>query len=161
MNKWRYYFNELTKSISKGLAGYLKAIAKLALLGLVILSVGLWYFNIDWWFLKALTIAIIDLVPIVGSGLIMVPWALVHFFLGHTTLAIQLGLLYVVLVIVRQIAEPIITGREIGVRAVYTLLSTVVCGIIFGPLGAVFGAVVAIILKSVFEVISIKDRIDS
>lgn len=160
MNKWRYYFNELTKSISKGLAGYLKAMVKLSFLGLIILSVGLWYFKVDWWFLKALSIAAVDLIPILGSGLVMVPWALIHFFLGHTTLAVQIGILYIILVIVRQIAEPIITGREIGVRAIYTLLSTIACGIIFGPLGAIFGAVVAIVLKSVFEVVTFKERID-
>lgn len=158
MDKFRYYLQELSKSVSTGIVGYLKAVLKIALLIFLLLSVGLWFLHIDWWFLKAFFIAIVDVIPFVGSGIIMIPWALVHLLLGNTTLALNLGILYIVLVVVRQIAEPMITGKAIGVRPIYTFLASVVCILLFGPIGAVLGALVAVILKSVFEVRRYQER---
>lgn len=157
MDKIKYYLNEITRSVSRGLWGYLVAAVKLALLGFVLLAIGLWVIGVDLWFLKALGIAVVDIIPVLGSGIIMIPWALIHFFMGNTTLAWQIGLLYIVLVVVRQIAEPIITGKAIGVRPLYTFLATVVCIVIFGPIGAVLGAVVAVVLKSIFSIRSFQE----
>lgn len=158
MNKFSYYLNEISKSVSTGIIGYLKATLKLALLGFVILSIGLWTFHVNWWFIIAFLIAVIDIIPVVGSGIVMIPWALVQLLLGNTTLAWQLGILYIILVVVRQIAEPIFTGKAIGIHPIYTFLSSIVCIIIFGPIGAVLGAVVAIVLKSIFEVRRYQER---
>lgn len=158
MNKFSYYLNEISKSVSTGIMGYLKATLKLALLGFVILSVGLWSFHVSWWFIIAFLIAVIDIIPVVGSGIVMIPWALVQLLLGNTTLAWQLGILYIILVVVRQIAEPIFTGKAIGIHPLYTFLASIVCIIIFGPIGAVLGAIVAIVLKSIFEVRRYQER---
>ncbi|MDE1548335.1 AI-2E family transporter [Jeotgalibaca caeni] len=152
MEKFTYYLKQMIQSVSRGLWGYLVAALKLALLGFGILAAGLWIIGVDYWFLKAIGIAIVDIIPVLGSGIVMIPWALVHFFQGNTTLAWQIGLLFIVLVVVRQVAEPVLTGRAIGVRPIYTFLATIVCIMIFGPLGAVLGAVVAVVLKSIFSI---------
>ncbi|MGP6139547.1 AI-2E family transporter [Jeotgalibaca sp. A127] len=158
MNKFTYYLQEISKSVSTGIIGYLKATLKLALLGFLILSIGLWFFRVDFWFIKALLIAVVDIIPVVGSGIVMIPWALIHFFMGNTTLAWQIGILYIILAVVRQIAEPVLTGRAIGVHPIYTFLASIVCIMIFGPLGAVLGAIVAVVFKSVFEVRRYQER---
>lgn len=152
MNKFIYYLREIFISVSHGLIAYLKAAIKIAALSFIILAIGLRLIGVEYWILKALGIAIVDMIPVLGSGIVMVPWAVVHFFLGNTTWAWQLGLLYVVLIVFRQFAEPIITGKSIGVRPLYTFLSTIICVIVFGPIGAVLGAVVAIVIKSVMDV---------
>lgn len=152
MDKFRYYVRELIQSISKGLLAYLKATIQLALLSFIILSIGLLLIGVDIWFLKALAIAFVDIIPVLGSGMVMIPWALIHLALGNGTFAWKIGLLYIVVVGVRQIAEPIITGKSIGVRPIYTFLATIVCILIFGPLGAVLGAVITIVVKAVLEV---------
>ena len=152
MNKFRYYFQEVTQSVTKGLIAYVKATIKLAFLSFIILSIGLFTIGIDFWFLKALGIAIVDIFPVLGSGMVMIPWAVIHLLMGNTAVAWKIGLLYIVMVVVRQIAEPIITGKSIGVRPLYTFLVTVASILIFGPLGAVLGAVITIVLKAVLEV---------
>lgn len=158
MNKFRYYFREITQSVTKGMFAYLKATLKLATLSFIILSIGLFVIGVDFWFLKALGIAIVDVFPILGSGMIMIPWAVIHLLLGNTTIAWKIGLLYIVMVVVRQVAEPIITGKSIGVRPIYTFLATVISILIFGPIGAVLGAVITIVLKSVLEVKSFQSN---
>ena len=150
-----YYIKEIINATGKGLKGYIISAIKLATISFVLLCLGFVYFGIDFWFLKALGIAVFDLIPILGSGMVMVPWAVIHLLLGNTTLAWQIGLLYIILVVVRQIAEPFITGKELGIRRLYTFLATVVCILLFGPIGAVLGAVVAVVIKAVLEVSSV------
>lgn len=146
----------LDKSI-KGIKGYFKAELKLATLTFVLLCIGFYIIGIDYWGIKALGIAIVDIIPIVGSGIIMIPWALIHFLMGNTTIAWQIGLVYIVITVIRQIAEPFVTGREIGVRPLYTFIVTAVCMLIFGPLGALVGAAAAIVIKAVYEVKMIRE----
>ena len=150
-----YYIKEIINATGKGLKGYIISAIKLATISFVLLCLGFVYFGIDFWFLKALGIAVFDLIPILGSGMVMIPWAVIHLLLGNTTLAWQIGLLYIILVDVRQIAEPFITGKELGIRPLYTFLATVVCILLFGPIGAVLGAVVAVVIKAILEVSSV------
>lgn len=152
MHKHRDLIHQLIEIISKKLLAYLKATFQLAILSFIILSMGLLLMGIDFWFLKAFVIALVDVIPVLGSGIVMVPWALIHLMLGNGTMAWQIGLLYIVVVATRQIAEPIITGKSIGVRPIYTFLATVVSVLIFGPIGAVWGAVIAIVIKAILEV---------
>ncbi|MER2173058.1 MAG: AI-2E family transporter [Carnobacterium sp.] len=147
--------NDLKEILSqsvKGIKGYFKAALKLSALTFILLCIGFIIIGIDHWGLKALGIAIVDMVPILGSGIIMIPWALIYFFMGNTTMAWQLGLLYIVINVIRQVAEPFVTGREIGVRPLYTFISTIACILLFGPFGAILGALVAIVIKAVYEV---------
>lgn len=150
----------IIQAISKGVVGYFKATLKIAGLNFIILAVGLMIIGVDFWFLKALGIAIVDTLPVLGSGIVMLPWAVIHFLIGNTTLAWQIGLLYIVILVVRQIAEPIITGKSIGVRPLYTFISTIICMLIFGPLGAILGAVIAIVIKSVIDVKMIRKQVE-
>jgi len=155
-----YYIQEIINATGKGIKGYLKAGIKLSLISFLILCVGFLFFEIDVWFLKALGIAVLDLIPVLGSGMVMIPWAIIHLLLGNTTLAWQIGLLYIILVIVRQIAEPFITGKEIGIRPLYTFAATVICILLFGPIGAVLGAVVAVVIKAIFDVSGVNKKKD-
>lgn len=150
----------IIQAISKGVVGYFKATLKIAGLNFIILAVGLMIIGVDFWFLKALGIAIVDTLPVLGSGIVMLSWAVIHFLIGNTTLAWQIGLLYIVILVVRQIAEPIITGKSIGVRPLYTFISTIICMLIFGPLGAILGAVIAIVIKSVIDVKMIRKQVE-
>ena len=160
MDKISYYIQEIINATGKGIKGYLKAGIKLSGISFLILCAGFLFFGIDFWFLKALGIAILDLIPVLGSGMVMIPWAIIHLLLGNTTLAWQIGLLYIILAIVRQVAEPFITGKEIGIRPLYTFAATVICILLFGPIGAVLGAVVAVVIKAVFDVSGVNKRKD-
>lgn len=149
--------NEILVKSIKGIKGYFKAELKLAALTFVLLCIGFFIIGIDYWGIKALGIAVVDIIPIVGSGIIMIPWALIHFLIGNTTIAWQLGLVYIIITVIRQIAEPFVTGREIGVSPLYTFISTAVCMLIFGPIGALVGAAAAIVIKAIYEVKMIRE----
>ena len=68
-----YYIKEIINATGKGLKGYIISAIKLATISFVLLCLGFVYFGIDFWFLKALGIAVFDLIPILGSGMVMIP----------------------------------------------------------------------------------------
>lgn len=160
MNKWNYYLKEFVYAAGQGIKGFMIAQLKLSVLSFIILCVGFVIIGIEWWGIKALGIAIVDVVPILGSGLVMIPWAIIRLLMGDGEMAWKIALLYAILLIVRQFAEPYFTGKQIGVRPLYTFLSTLVCILLFGPIGAVLGAVVAILIKAALSLRDINHAVD-
>lgn len=160
MNKWNYYLKEFVYAAGQGIKGFMIAQLKLSVLSFIILCVGFVIIGIEWWGIKALGIAIVDVVPILGSGLVMIPWAIIRLLMGDGEIAWKIALLYAILLIVRQFAEPYFTGKQIGVRPLYTFLSTLVCILLFGPIGAVLGAVVAILIKAALSLRDINHAVD-
>ena len=89
------------------------------LVGLYILKfVG---FNIQYPLLAALGIGFVDALPILGSGTVMVPWAVISAINGDINLAIALLVLYVIVLVVRQLLEPrIVSGQIRYTSNIYT-----------------------------------------
>ncbi len=71
----------------------------------------------------ALLIAFSDALPILGSGTIMIPWAVICGMKGDINLAIALIVLYVFITIVRQFLEPKVVSGEIGIHPIFTLIA--------------------------------------
>ena len=80
-------------------------------------------------------IALFDIFPIVGAGMILLPWAIITLLQGRILRGVCLGLLYVVVIVVRQIMEPKIVGRHVGLPPIVTLLTMYVGSKLFGAVG--------------------------
>lgn len=85
--------------------------------------------------LLALLIALFDAFPIVGSGMILLPWTLWTILSGSTAKGLGLLVLYLVVVIARQIIEPKLVGKRVGLRPIVTLVCMFVGTKLFGGLG--------------------------
>ena len=70
----------------------------------------------------ALLIAIVDALPILGVGTVLVPWAVICLFSGETGMAISLCVLYGVILVVRNVVEPRIVGGQLGLHPFVALL---------------------------------------
>ncbi len=99
------------------------------------ITVGLLIIGIRKAPLIGLLIAVFDLFPIVGAGLILLPWAIISFIQGRIVRGIGLAVLYLVVVIVRQILEPKVIGRQVGLHPLVTLICMFVGTSLFGALG--------------------------
>lgn len=73
--------------------------------------------------LLAAIIAIIDVLPVLGTGTVLVPWAVVELLLGNTSAGIGLAVLYGIIALVRNFAEPKIIGKQIGINPIFTLIA--------------------------------------
>lgn len=79
-------------------------------------------------------IAIVDILPILGTGTILIPWALASMILGNIPLGIGIAVIYIVVLVVRNIVEPKLIGKQVGLHPIATLLSMLLglnlCGLI-------------------------------
>ncbi|RRD40873.1 sporulation integral membrane protein YtvI [Leptotrichia sp. OH3620_COT-345] len=108
-------------------------------------------FNIPYPLLISIVICLIDALPILGAGAILLPWAGISFLLGDIKLGLALILIYLLVLSVRQIMEPKLISQNIGVHPLVTLISMYSGFKFFGIMGFLIGPVVMIILKNVFS----------
>ena len=99
------------------------------------LSIGLSIIKIDYAILIALCIAIFDILPVLGTGGVMIPWTVISIVLGNFWLALKLFILYVIITIVRNIIEPKIVGGQLGLHPIITLSSMFAGLQVLGGLG--------------------------
>ena len=87
------------------------------------ISVGLTILRVPNAILIALCIAVFDILPVLGTGGIMIPWAIISLIMGKWVLGFGLLILYIVMTVIRNIIEPKIVGHQVGLHPVVTLLS--------------------------------------
>ncbi len=106
-----------TSSILKIIKGY----AVLTLITFFELLLGLFFLKSDHPLILAFLISIVDLLPVFGTGTVLIPWGLIKIFLGDAG-GFFILILYIVITIVRNFAEPKIIGRQIGINPLFTLI---------------------------------------
>ena len=109
------------------------------------LSIGFLLLRVPYAVGLALLVAVIDIMPILGTGLVLIPWAIVAAVLGKFRMAVGVALLYIVMLIVRNVVEPKLVGHQMGLHPVATLLSMFVGLQLFGIFG-LFGFPIALSL---------------
>ena len=107
------------------------------------LSILFHFFGIEHAVLKAGLIAMLDILPILGTGGIMIPWAITSLVLGYTKLGIQLLVIYIIVTVIRNYVEPKIVGTQLGLHPIITLVSMFIGLRLFGFFG-LFGLPVGI-----------------
>lgn len=146
------------KEIAKALGCYLKAQSILILISFVISLIGLYIFNfiglnIQFPLMAALGIGFVDALPIFGSGTVMVPWAIISACNGDFTLGLALLGLWAVMSIIRQLIEPKIVSKQIGIHPIFTLIAMYTGFKFIGILGMLIGPIILIVLKNIFSTI--------
>ena len=107
--------------------------------------------NVGYPLLMALLIAFADALPIVGSGTVLIPWAVISAVEGEINLSIALIVLYAIVTVVRQLLEPKVVSNQIGIHPIFTLIAMYTGYKIMGIIGLLIGPIVVIILKPIFE----------
>lgn len=107
------------------------------------LSILFSVFGIENAVLKAAVIAVMDIMPILGTGGIMIPWAVISLVLGYTKLGIELFVIYGIVTVIRNYVEPKIVGTQLGLHPIITLVAMFVGLRLFGFWG-LFGLPVGI-----------------
>ncbi|MNN38864.1 hypothetical protein D3C81_1528790 [compost metagenome] len=100
----------------------------------------------------ALICAVFDVLPLLGVSTILIPWIVYLFIVGNTSLAIGLLILLAVVLIVRQLLEPKITGNSIGVSSAFLMLAFVIFSMsAFGVAGLILSPILLILLKELIQ----------
>ncbi|WP_353093284.1 AI-2E family transporter [Tissierella praeacuta] len=152
MNDKKDFLKRVIDDTGKGIKGYIKAQITLMFITFIILNIGLALINVPHPILISGGISILDVIPVLGAGIVMIPWSIISFIMGNKDLGLNLAILYVILVILRQFIEPKIVGKEIGVRPLYTFIATILGAMILGPIGIMLGPIIAVIINSIMKI---------
>lgn len=132
--------------LRKALFGFLIAQFILISITACFVIIGLFLLRVDYAVSIGLLIGIVDLMPYLGTGAVFVPWIIVILIKGNYAFAIGLSVLYGVILIARQLAEPKVLSSSIGLNPLVTLIGVFVglklfgvLGLIIGPIGLVLG----------------------
>lgn len=108
--------------------------------------IGLYLIGVEYAFTIGIITGLLDLVPIVGPGLVFVPWLLWCLFTGNYAFALKLGLLYGFLSLTRSSIEPKVVADSLGLHPLATLIALYVGLKAFGALGVLIGPSILLVL---------------
>lgn len=130
---------------SSGLS-YLRACLVILVITFAELLVGFLMLDIPYAFMLAFIIAAVDMLPILGAGTALIPWAIWLWITGDSYTAIGLLLINLTVTIVRRFIEPKIIGSGIGLSPLTTLFAMYLGFKLFGFTGLFFSPLVAVIV---------------
>lgn len=104
------------------LAGYLKAQFKIEIWVYLILAIGLMLLKVRYGYLVAVVIAFLDILPVFGTGTVLIPWVIFELLTGDYIYALGLFIIWGVGQLVRQIIQPKVLGDSMGMAPVPTLI---------------------------------------
>lgn len=111
------------------------------------LSVGFSIMGLEYAILLALLIALLDALPVIGAGLFLLPMLGYGLVVSDMTLAIGSGLIYIMLIIVRQLLEPRLIGRQLGLYPLATMMAMYAGLKVMGFLGMLVGPMMLLLCK--------------
>ncbi|MBP1756090.1 MAG: putative rane protein, partial [Firmicutes bacterium] len=133
------------------LGKFIRAYSAIISITFLELSIGFWILGIPNPFLFGVLIAIIDVMPILGTGAVLLPWAIISLVIGNTKIGIGMLLLYIIITVVRQTIEPRIVGQQIGLHPILTLILMYVGAQLMGVLGLLILPIIATIIVKLNE----------
>lgn len=142
----REKWNIIMGSMKTAIGGYFKAQFKIECWIYLLLLIGLLFLKINYAFLIAFGIAILDLLPFFGTGTVMVPWAIVKFLSGDYQMMLGLLIIWSVGQLVRQIIQPKIVGDSMGVAPIPTLFLLFLGYKVAGVVGMIIAVPIGIII---------------
>lgn len=107
--------------------------------------------RVDYQVVIALFISVVDLLPVLGAGTVLIPWGVVAIVMGNYYLGFGLLITYALVVVIRNIIEPRIIGKQVGLAPLVTLTSMYVGMKLFGLAGLFMLPVIVIILVKLRE----------
>ncbi len=139
------------KRVLSALKKYLKAYLVIFIITFFELLAGFLILRVNYAILLALAVALVDVLPIFGTGTVLIPWAIVSLITKNYYLGFGLLLLYLAITVARQAIEPKIVGKSMGIHPLLTLVAMYLGFKLFGFLGLVLSPMFITILFSKSE----------
>ena len=146
--KWHLFLADVREYGVKTLGRYFKSYALIMFITFCELCLALWLLGVKNFAVIAAVTAVFDIIPVCGSGGVLIPWAVFPLVQGRYAFGIGMLVVYAIITVVRQIIEPKIVGDQIGLPPVVTLMAMFVGVRIIGVLGLFIFPVILVILKS-------------
>ena len=143
-DSWRQQYFPAVKQLRGNLSGWLLAQLKLTGITFLILTTGFFLLRIRHGPLWAALISLVDALPILGTGTVLVPWSLVCFLQGDHIQAVGLLGTYAAAALLRSILEPKLIGKQLGLDPLVTLTAMYAGYQLWGILGMLASPLLAV-----------------
>ncbi len=130
--------------------GMMKGYALLTLITYIILIFGFLLLGISYAPAIAALVAFIDFLPILGTGIVLIPWAIICIFKGELITAIGLAIIYIVATVARNALSPKVLGDQIKLDSLTVLISMYVGYGAFGITGMILAPFIAAVIRDIF-----------
>ncbi|MBO5349825.1 MAG: sporulation integral membrane protein YtvI [Clostridia bacterium] len=153
-------FLEKVKKLFKETCGvalnYIKAESKLSLICFTIVLIGFWIMKlfgiqVDYPTSTAIITGIVDILPLLGAGTVLIPYAIYSFIVGNTAFAIGALIIWGIWTVLKQIIEPKVVSKQMGVHPIFTLIAMYTGYKLIGVFGLMLGPITLLILKNIFK----------
>lgn len=154
--KWFEKIKQVIHEMCSVSIKYIKAEAKLSFICFILVLIGLNIINligikVEYLLTMAILIGFIDLLPLFGAGAVMIPWTCYLILVGNIPLAISIAILWIIWAVIKQLAEPKMVSREMGMHPIFTLIGMYTGFKLIGVLGMILGPIILLILKNIFS----------
>lgn len=148
--RWKETYLPALKKLKSAVLGWLVAQGKLIGITFLILTAGFFILQIRYAPLWAALISLVDALPILGTGMVLVPWSLVCFLQGDSIRAVGLLGIYTTAMLIRQVLEPRFVGKHLGLDPLVTLFAMYAGYRLFGLGGMILSPLVAVTISQLF-----------
>lgn len=143
--------SSVTSSMGSMVAGVIRSYMIVMCITFCELLIGFLILGLDYAPVLAAIIAVVDVLPVLGVGTVLIPWGIICLVIGNMKLGIGMLVLYVIIAIVRNTIEPRIIGNKIGLHPLLTLVLMYVGLKAVGFLGMFLFPLAALVLISIQE----------
>ncbi len=150
-SQWFDKIRSLRNDMLIALAGFLKAQMFLMAVTFFELLIGFQLIGVKYAFFFALVTAIVDILPVLGTGTILIPTSIVYFIMGNIPRGLWFLSLYLVIFIIRQILEPKVLSQSLGLHPLITLMTMYIGLQLMGVAGMLLGPIIAIVMKAFYK----------
>lgn len=148
--------HKVTYKLSEAGIAYLRTQLIIMAIVAVICVVALVILDNDYAFLIGLGIAVLDALPLLGIGLVLIPWTIVSLFQGKLFVAAILFTAFLISQIAREVLEPKLIGNLIGIKPLYTLIAMYVGVKLFSVAGFILGPIGLLIITTIYHAVNEK-----
>lgn len=149
--RWLPRLKQTLQLLKTALGGWLRAQGILMAITFVMLGAGFLLIGVDTAILLAAGIALLDALPVLGTGTILLPWALISMLGGNLSRSIALITLYAVLWIIRSLLEPRLIASRAGLHPLAALLSLYLGFTLFGVAGMLLAPLAAVLIRQLHK----------
>lgn len=148
-------FRENTRRIYEQLVmvvgGYFKAQFKIMGVIYIVVTVGLMILRVKYAWLIGFGIAVLDMLPVFGTGTVLCPWAVIKLFSGNYATAVGMLILYAVALLVHQLVQPKLVGESVGMEPFAALFFMYVGYRVSSVIGMIVAIPVGMILINLYK----------
>lgn len=138
--------------LKKAVFGWLMAQLKLISVTFLILAAGFYLLHFSHWIVWAAAISLVDALPILGTGIVLVPWSIVCLIQGDTVRAVGLLGVYAAATVLRSILEPKLVGKQLGLDPLLTLAAMYAGYRLWGFGGMILSPLLAVTAVQLFQI---------